>query len=263
VTDATTTVFGRDVRTWSTRPGERLARAHRKVAERVGGRAASTLGLVAGGVVVAMSTAATIAVYDDVTGRSGVQRLDGPALRLAKRLRSPSVNTAAGSIAYGFGPVGMPLLTLGTGAVLALRSRSATPLAFVAAAGGGSLTMTLLGKRIVHRNRPPRREAAPPYEHSPSFPSGHTINAASVGAVVAYLLMLQQRRRGNEVALATAAGTTIAAVGASRVLLGAHWFTDVVMGWTTGLGWATAVITAHRLHLSLSEDRAGDAGQAD
>ncbi len=231
---------------------------HRQVAQQFGARTASTIGLVAGGLVVAATTAAAITVYDSVTGRFGVQRLDGPALKLGKRLRSPGVNSAASAIAYGFGPVGMPLLTLATGAALALRARKATPLAFVTAAGGGSLAMTLLGKRIVHRNRPPRRDAAPPYEHSPSFPSGHTINAASVGAVVAYLLVLQQRRRGGEIAVTAGAGATIAAVGASRVLLGAHWFTDVVMGWTTGLGWATAVITAHRLHLATDHDSGGE-----
>ncbi|WP_144762801.1 phosphatase PAP2 family protein [Curtobacterium sp. 9128] len=244
------TTFGHDVRTWRSRSGKRLAHAHRRVAERTSARTASVLGLVVGGVVVATSTAGAIAVYDDVTGRSGVQRLDRPALRLGKRLRSPAVNTAAGGIAYGFGPVGMPLLTLATGTALSVRARKVTPFAFVAAAGGGSLLMTLLGKRVVHRNRPPRRDATPPYEHSPSFPSGHTINAASVAAVVAYLLVLQQRRRGGEVAVTAGAGATIAAVGASRVLLGAHWFTDVVMGWTSGLGWAAAVITTHRLHLA-------------
>ena len=252
-TETAPTTFGRDVRTWTSRPGKRLAAAHDRVAQRVGGRTASAVGLVVGGVVIAASTAAAITVYDSVTGRFGVQRLDGPALRLGKRLRSPAANTAAAAIARGFGPIGMPLLTVAAGTLLSLRTRRAAPIAFVSAAGAGSLAMTLLGKRIVHRNRPPRRDAAPPYEHSPSFPSGHTINAASVTAVVAYLLVLRQRRRSGEVAVTASAGATIAAVGLSRVLLGAHWFTDVVMGWTTGLGWATAVITAHRLHLGTAD----------
>jgi membrane-associated phospholipid phosphatase len=248
--DEAPTTFGKDVRTWTSRPGRFLARVHRRIVHRSSPGTASTVGLVAGGVVVAVSTAAAITIYDDVTGRFGVQRLDAPALRLGKRLRSPSANTAAGTIARLFGPVGMPLLTLGAGSALALRRRRLEPLGFVTAAGAGSLAMTLLGKQLIHRNRPPHRDAAPPYEHSPSFPSGHTINAASVVTVLAYLLVLRQRRRSGEVVVAAGAGATIVAVGASRVLLGAHWFTDVVMGWTTGLGWATSVITVHRLHLT-------------
>lgn len=247
--DEAPTTFGKDVRTWTSRPGKFLARTHSTIAYRCSPGTASTLGLVAGGVVVAASTAAAITIYDDVTGRFGVQRLDAPALKLGKRLRSPAANTAAGTIARLFGPIGMPILTLFAGSALALRRRQGAPLGFVTAAGAGSLAMTLLGKQLIHRNRPPHRDAAPPYEHSPSFPSGHTINAASVLAVLAYLLILRQRRRG-EIAVAAGAGAAIAAVGASRVLLGAHWFTDVVMGWTTGLGWATTVITAHRLHLT-------------
>jgi membrane-associated phospholipid phosphatase len=254
--DDAPTTFGKDVRTWTSRPGRFLARTHRRIAHRSSPTTASTLGLVAGGVVVAVSTAAAITIYDDVTGRFGVQRLDAPALRLGKRLRSPVANTAAGTIARLFGPIGMPLLTLGAGSALALRRRRRVePLGFVAAAGAGSLAMTLLGKQLIHRNRPPHRDAAPPYEHSPSFPSGHTINAASVTTVLAYLLILRQRRRSGEVAVAASAAATIAAVGASRVLLGAHWFTDVAMGWTTGLGWATTVITTHRLHLTAAHRR--------
>lgn len=103
------------------------------------------------GLVVAASTAAAISVYDSVTGRFGAQRFDGPALKLGKRLRSPTAKTAAGAIAYGFGPIGMPLLTLATGAALALRARKATPLAFVTSAGGGSLAMTVQMARATGR----------------------------------------------------------------------------------------------------------------
>jgi hypothetical protein len=96
--DEAPTTFGKDVRTWTSRPGKFLARTHRKIAYRSSPGTASTLGLIAGGVAVAVSTAAAITIYDDVTGRFGVQRLDAPALRLGKRLRSPAANTAAGTI---------------------------------------------------------------------------------------------------------------------------------------------------------------------
>jgi undecaprenyl-diphosphatase len=39
------------------------------------------------------------------------------------------------------------------------------------------------------------------------------------------------------------------------VLLGAHWFTDVLVGWTTGTGWLGLVITSHRLYLTSMKGR--------
>ena len=52
--------------------------------------------------------------------------------------------------------------------------------------------------------------------------------------------------------VAVAAGAAfVVLMGLSRVYLGHHWLTDVVAGWLIGLAWALAVITAHRLWLTL------------
>lgn len=47
------------------------------------------------------------------------------------------------------------------------------------------------------------------------------------------------------------AGVFALAMGLSRVYLGHHWLTDVLVAWALGLGWLTVVITAHRLLLTL------------
>jgi undecaprenyl-diphosphatase len=68
-----------------------------------------------------------------------------------------------------------------------------------------------------------------------SFPSGHT--AASAAAYAAIALVLGRRRsRRTRALLAGAAGGITVAVATSRVLLGAHWLTDVFAG--AAVGWA-------------------------
>lgn len=65
--------------------------------------------------------------------------------------------------------------------------------------------MTIAGKQLIGRARPPLADAVPPYEYSPSFPSGHSLNALVIAGIVAYLLLLRQRRRGSRVLTVTVA----------------------------------------------------------
>lgn len=55
--------------------------------------------------------------------------------------------------------------------------RDWTPLVLVALAEGGALAIAEVGKDVIGRARPPESDAVPPFETSPSFPSGHTIEA--------------------------------------------------------------------------------------
>ena len=90
----------------------------------------------------------------------------------------------------------------------------------------------------------------PPYELSASFPSGH-LNSVALASVIAYLLMRRQRRKRARIATLCCACVFAFAMGLSRIYLGHHWLTDVLVAWALGLAWLTVVITAHRLLLTL------------
>jgi membrane-associated phospholipid phosphatase len=248
----------RDVTQWSP-VGQVAVEAHRHLAQRIGTAPAFVVSVAIGTGLAAAATFFGTRVYDGLAGSSGVASLDKPALRRAIRLRSPATNVAAASIARVFGPVGMPVLVVCTATALSRQRRSRSPAVLMGSAGIGSLLMTLAGKDIVRRHRPPRRKAIPPYETSPSFPSGHTLNATTITGIVAYLLMLRQKGYATQALTATAAVATAGTVGLSRVLLGAHWFSDVVMGWVSGIGWLSLVITSHRLHLTIQRRGTADA----
>lgn len=87
-------------------------------------------------------------------------------------------------------------------------------------------------KLLVRRARPVVEDAltrAPGY----SFPSGHATNTASAGLVLVILVWPLLGRRGRAV-LVAAVTTAVLATGADRVLLGAHFPSDVVAGIALG-----------------------------
>jgi undecaprenyl-diphosphatase len=69
-----------------------------------------------------------------------------------------------------------------------------------------------------------------------SFPSGHAATAAATFAAVAFLIGRGRSQWVKAIAAGVAFGIATA-VAASRVLLGVHWFTDVLAPLALGWGW--------------------------
>ena len=114
------------------------------------------------------------------------------------------------------------------------RRHSREVFAFVAAVGIGELLLNNLLKVVVHRERPAVLHLV--VAHGYSFPSGHTVAAASAWLAVA-LVLGRDRSRRTRALLAGGAALIAVSVAASRALLGVHWLTDVIAGLAIGWGW--------------------------
>lgn len=205
--------------------------------------------LVVGVGVFAAMVAASAEVYENVQESDDLAGLDQPVLDAAVDLRSPGLDqlvtayTDLGGVVWA--PVATGLLVAG----LALLWRSWTPVVLMLVATAGSLAMTSVGKVVIARDRPATDLAVPPFETSAAFPSGHALNATVIAGVIAYLLILRTRSVWVGVLVVVLAATHAVGMGLSRVYLGHHWVTDVVVAWSLGAAWLALVITVHQLVL--------------
>jgi membrane-associated phospholipid phosphatase len=252
----------RDLTRWVTPVGRILARVVERIMRALGPYAALVITLLVGLALAVALSAIAAQVYDNVTDADGVAGLDRPLLAFMIGIRSPWLNDAATAYTDVAGVVVMPIIAVVTMLFLAIRRRSWTPVILVVAAGGGSLLLTIAGKEIIGRARPDLADAVPPYETSPSFPSGHTLNAVAIAGILAYLLLLRQHRRVTRVLSIAVAVVFAVTIGISRVYLGHHWFTDVLAAFFLSGAWLALVITAHRLYLTARRPGAVEAGSA-
>ena len=205
--------------------------------------------LVVGGGVLSLAVAGTSEVYESVVDAEDLATLDQPALDTALEQRSPGLDRAVTVYTDLGGQVWAPVLTALLVVGLAVLWRSWTPVVLMVAAAAGSLAMTTVGKVVVGRERPPTDLAVPPFESSPAFPSGHALNATVIAGVIAYLVLLRLRSTGLRVLVVLLALVHAVLMGLSRVYLGHHWLTDVMVAWCLGLGWLAVVVTVHQLLL--------------
>jgi membrane protein DedA with SNARE-associated domain/membrane-associated phospholipid phosphatase len=133
----------------------------------------------------------------------------------------------------------IPIVIL-IGAVCFVRWGTVRPMIQLAFALTSSIAAYEVAKALVDRPRPPMVDWLVRAAGS-SFPSGHSVNAAAVFGTIA---LIASERRGTRarIAIGSAALLVGVVVGASRVYLGVHWFTDVVAG--LALGWCIVAIVS-------------------
>src|SRR5580692_7829122 len=129
--------------------------------------------------------------------------------------------------------------------VLAIRRRWRLAI-YLLVTGAGALALDPTLKALVGRLRP---VVAHPiaYGKGDSFPSGHALS--SIVCYGALFVVFLPATRGMWRRVFTAVIVTlIAAIGISRLLLGVHYISDVLGGWTLGITWLG--ITAFAFELS-------------
>lgn len=235
---------------WRTAPGRWLVRHVLALTRSLSAHGVLSVTAAVGAALVVAATALAGVIYDAVSEGDGVSSVDRPALQQALALRSPGLDRGLTWFTHLGGPTGMTIIAAVLTALMVWRWRSRTPLLLMLITVAGSLAMTLIGKAVVGRVRPPQVDAVPPFESSPSFPSGHALNSTAIAGMVAYLVLLHLQRRTSRALAVVLAIAWAVSMGLSRVFLGHHWLTDVMVGWVLGAGWLALVVTAHRLFLT-------------
>jgi membrane-associated phospholipid phosphatase len=187
--------------------------------------------------LVALAVAAVWAAFAGV----GPARFDRAALAESIEERTPGTTTLAVVITTLGSTAAMALLAVAVGAWCWARGRRDDAVLAVGAMAGASLVFTLL-KNLLDRSRPPVDGRLVDVTNE-SLPSGHaTMSFVVVGTIV--VLAWAGRRTSARVGLVAAAAAWIGAVGATRVYLGVHWFSDVLAGWAVGAAWLALCVTA-------------------
>jgi len=211
---------------------------------------------------VVVDLAAASVVFDDVADRDGLEDLDRPVLDAVIQARTPFWDQVVSVYSYLGGPVVAIAATSLAVVGLSLLWKTLTPFLLMLVAGAGSLAMSMSMKGFVARERPAQELAVTPVEPSFSFPSGHALNATIIAGVLAYLLV--SRTRSTRVALVAIPLALVHTLlmGLSRVYLGAHWLTDVVVAWPMSFAWLALVLTLHQVFVHRRARRAGRPGAA-
>jgi undecaprenyl-diphosphatase len=146
------------------------------------------------------------------------------------------LQTATARVITFFGSVGfLTSASVLVALVLAMRRSLYRLLALILAVGGGAL-LNLALKHFFHRQRPVLENPLVTLS-SYGFPSGHTMGATIFYGVLALIVTYWMRSWAGRVLVGWIAAFVIALIGASRIYLGAHYFTDVIGAIAVGLAW--------------------------
>lgn len=162
---------------------------------------------------------------DDVGERNGLTRVDSSVASWFAVHRGSLLDSVGLVVASITAPALVLAAVVAVSAVLWFR-RARLGAVLLLGATTVAFAAGWIAKHAEHRPRP-----LPPYnlawESEPSFPSGHVLIAATVASVAVLLVWAHLSRAWRAVAVVTAAAFVLL-VSYDRLVVGAHWFTDVL-----------------------------------
>jgi undecaprenyl-diphosphatase len=184
------------------------------------------------GIVVAVAAFGVVAAMIDTN--TGLARWDATFAQFGADHASERSTAVLRAVSQLGGTPGVVTLVLVVAVFAAVRIRRPSAVAFVLLCGLGHFALSNAIKLLVARERPDILHLTG--FAGTSFPSGHSTAAAAawLGCALVVSRGLDPRRRAIVMA---GAASVAGAVAASRVLLGVHWFTDVLAGVTHGWMW--------------------------
>lgn len=152
-----------------------------------------------------------------------VASLNGPAVDL----------TALGSVSV------LTLLCVITVMLLLMHRDMLAAWQLIVAAAGGGIISTML-KRVLERARPAEVEKLVEVS-SFSYPSGHSLAAASIYLTLAIVAARHLDQKAARIFVFATAMLLMLAIGFSRAYLGVHFPSDIAAGLMLGSGWSLLV----------------------
>lgn len=227
-----------------------------------GGQLAAVVGLL----LVVLGVAGFIGVYDAVLENDDLAELDTPVLEGLAGARSAGLTVALTVVTTVSGPEVLPAVVVVGALAWGFVARRWWQAALLAGAMVVSTVVSVAIKGIVARPRPPLDTlAVAGAETTYSFPSGHTIGAATFLLVVAYLSWVRRPRVRSLLVWAVVVAVGVGLVALSRLYLGYHFVTDVVASTALALAVLGAVVVVDRRRATRAarrtRDRAGGGGR--